>query len=426
MREHAVKSKRRAVARIDRSAVTARFLGTFAALRHRNYRLLWAGTLISQTGDWMDQIALNWLVLQLTGSPTHLGLVNFFRGMPILFFALFGGVAADRVERRYLMIATQSAAMVLAFVLAGLVILELADVWLLMAVAAVRGVIISFNLPARHTLISDLVPRDDLANAVALNSLTLNLTKVMGPLVGGLIIGVAGVSACFLINGLSFIAVLGTLWAMDLPRTIRRKPTESLAQSLAGGFHYIRGNTGIRLLVLVALIPMFFAQPYLTMLTVFAEDVYNIGPEGLGMLVSFAAAGSVCGALLVAAFSQAARRGVIMLSFLFAYGVALILFSVNSWIVLAPVLLMAAGAMQIAYNASNNMILQMAVPDEVRGRVLSTLFLNRGLVSMGTAFVGFLAAAVGIQAAMAATAAVVAGTALLLFLFSSTMRGFRV
>ncbi|GAB4361783.1 MAG: MFS transporter [Kiloniellaceae bacterium] len=409
-----------------RSRLGRRFLATFAALRHRNYRLLWIGTLISQTGDWMDQIALNWLVLQITGSPAYLGLVNFFRGTPILFFALLGGVAADRIERRYLMMMTQGASMVLAFVLAGLVIFDAADVWLLIVVATCRGIVISFNLPARHTLVSELVPREDLPNAVALTSLTLNITKVIGPLIAGVVIGAIGVSACFLINGISFVAVLGTLWAMDLPKKPRRKQTETLGQSLVGGFAYINRHTAIRLLVLVALIPMFFGQPYLTMLTVFADSVYRIGPEGLGLLVSCAAAGSVCGALLVATFSSAARRGVVMLGFLLVYGCALVAFSLNDWFALAPVLLMVAGAMQIAYNASNNAMLQMAVPDEVRGRVLSTLFLNRGLVSMGTAFVGFLAALVGPQTAMASTTAVVAATAVLLFLFSPTMRGFRV
>ena len=398
---------------------------TFAALRHRNYRLLWIGTLISQTGDWMDQIALNWLVLQVTGSPAYLGLVNLFRGTPILFFALLGGVAADRIERRVLMMATQSAAMVLAFVLAGLVLLDLADVWLLIAVAACRGIVISFNLPARHTLISELVPREDLPNAVALTSLTLNITKVIGPLIAGLVIGAIGVSACFLINGFSFIAVLATLWAMDLPKKPRRKQVESLGRSLLGGFAYINQHRAIRLLVLVALIPMFFAQPYLTMLTVFADSVYEIGPEGLGVLVSCAAAGSVCGALLLAAFSNAARCGAAMLVFLLVYGCALVAFSLNTWFALAPVLLMVAGAMQIAYNASNNAILQLSVPDEVRGRVLSTLFLNRGLVAMGTAFVGFLAALVGPQAAMASTTAVVVATAVLLLLFSPTLCRFR-
>jgi MFS family permease len=399
---------------------------TFAALRHRNYRLLWIGTLISQTGDWMDQIALNWLVLQITGSPAYLGLVNLFRGTPILLFALLGGVAADRLDRRVLMMATQSAAMVLAFVLAGLALFDFADVWLLIVVATCRGIVISFNLPARHTLVSELVPREDLANAVALTSLTLNLTKVIGPLIAGLVIGAIGVSACFLINGVSFMAVLATLWAMDLPKKARRKQAESLGQSLLGGFAYINRHSAIRLLVLVALIPMFFAQPYMTMLTVFADSVYNIGPEGLGVLVSCAAAGSVCGALLLATFSNAARCGAVMLGFLLVYGSALVAFSLNTWFALAPVLLMVAGAMQIAYNASNNAILQLSVPDEVRGRVLSTLFLNRGLVSMGTAFVGFLAALVGPQAAMASTTAVVVATAVLLLLFSPTIRRFKV
>jgi predicted MFS family arabinose efflux permease len=402
------------------------FLSTFAALRHRNYRLLWIGTLISQTGDWMDQIALNWLVLQMTGSPAYLGLVNLFRGTPIFFFALLGGVAADRIERRYLMMTTQFSAMMLAFVLAALVYFDVANIWVLVAVATCRGVIISFNLPARHTLVSELVPREDLANAIALTSLTLNLTKVMGPLIGGLLIGGFGVAACFALNGISFVAVLWTLWAMDMPRKIREKSTETLGHSVTEGFRYIRGHSAIRILVLVALVPMFFGQPYLTMLTLFASDVYHIGPEGLGLLVSSAAAGSVCGALLIARFSSATRRGVVMLGFLLAYGISLMAFSLNTWIGAAPFLLIAVGSMQIAYNASNNAILQLAVSDHVRGRVLSTLFLNRGLVAMGTAFVAFLAALVGPQIAMAATTSVLVGTAVLLFFFSPTMRHLEV
>jgi len=218
------------------------------------------------------------------------------------------------------MMMTQVSAMVLAFVLAGLVIFEAADVWLLIIVATCGGIVISFNLPARHTLASELVPREDLPIAVALTSLTLNITKVIGPLIAGVVIGVIGVSACFLINGFSFIAVLGTLWAMHLPKKERRKQTESLGRSLVGGFAYVNRHTAIRLLVLVALIPMFFGQPYFTMLTVFADSVYKIGPEGLGFLVSCAAAGSVCGALVVATFSNAARRGVVMLSFMLVYG----------------------------------------------------------------------------------------------------------
>jgi len=418
--------RRDAPAERRRSPAAARLLATFAALRHRNYRLLWIGTLISQTGDWMDQIALNWLVLQMTGSPAYLGLVNFFRGTPILFFALLGGVAADRFERRRLMMATQASAMVLAFVLAGVVFFEVANVWLIIVVATCRGIVIAFNLPARHSLISELVPREDLPNAVALTSLTLNITKVAGPLVAGLIIGAIGVSACFLINALSFVAVLGTLAAINLPRKVRAGKPESLGRSLLAGFSYIKGNPALRVLVLVALVPMFFAQPYLTMLTVFADHVYSIGPEGLGMLVSCAAAGSVCGALLLAAFSHAARRGLVMLGFLFIYGSALVAFSLNSWLALAPVLLMIAGAMQIAYNGSNNTILQMAVPDEMRGRVLSTLFLNRGLVAMGTASVGFLAVLAGPQIAMAASASVVAVTAVAVCLLSPTIRHFKV
>lgn len=377
------------------------FKQTFTALHHRNYRLFWIGTLISHSGDWMDQVALNWLVLELTGSPFYLGLVNLCRGLPILLFTLIGGVAADRFERRTLMMVTQSAAMILALLLATLVVSGQITIWLLLPIATLRGLIVSFNLPVRHSLISELVPRENLRNAVALNSVTLNLTKIIGPLLAGLIIGTLGTAACFYINGFSFLAVLWTLWVMDIPRAPRHAADMSLRQSLVGGFHYIYGHPPMLMLVLVALIPTFLGQPYMTMLAVFARDVLTIGPTGLGVLISCAALGSVIGALTVASLPKAGTRGIVMLVFLIAFGALLTMFATSKWPPLSAFLLVGVGAMHMAYNVSNNTILQMSVPDEYRGRVLSTLFLNRGLVPFGTAVTATLAALVGAGMAVA-------------------------
>ena len=162
------------------------FRNIAAVLRHRNYRLLWIGTLFSNSGDWMDQIALNWLVLETTGSAAMLGLVNFCRAVPILALTLLGGVAADRFERRRLMMASQALGMVLAFLLALLVAIGQANIWVILAIAAGRGAMVAFNQPARHSLVSEIVPRDVLPSAIALNSLTFNLTKVIGPSAGGI------------------------------------------------------------------------------------------------------------------------------------------------------------------------------------------------------------------------------------------------
>lgn len=395
---------------------------TFSALRYRNFRLLWSGTLISHSGDWMDQVALNWLVLQMTDSAFYLGLVNFCRGIPILVFTLLGGVAADRVERRRLMMVTQSSAMVLALALAVLVLTDTATIGLVLLIATGRGIVISFNLPARHSLISELVPRDHLANAVALNSLTLNVTKIVGPALAGLIIAAYGTGACFLFNGLSFLVVLWTLWAMDIPPSTRSRPGSGIAQSIVEGARFVRDDRAILLLVLIALVPTFFGQPYLHLLALFAHDVFDIGPEGLGLLTSCAASGAVGGALLVASIPARAAKGAAMLSFLLAFGCLLCAFALNPVLWLAPALLFGVGAMHIAYNASNNTILQLRLPDHVRGRVLSILLLNRGLVQLGTAALATLAGLFGPQLAVASSGFAIVCFATAMFALSPAIR----
>jgi MFS family permease len=378
---------------------------TFSALAHRNYRLLWSGTLISHTGDWMDQIALNWLVVAMSGSPFELALVNLCRGLPILAFTLIGGAMADRVERRRMMMVTQTCAMLLAFVLSAMVYSGTATIGAVLLVATGRGIVISFNLPVRHSLIPELVPPSDLPNAVALNSMTVNLTKIVGPALAGLIIATLGTAACFLINGISFIVVLWTLRAMTFPPVARRRSEVSLSQSIIEGIRYVRDDRTVRLLVLIALVPTFFGQPYLTLLALFAYTVFQVGPEGLGFLTSCAAAGSVTGALMLAAFPRMAASGRSMLVFLVAFGLLLCAFALNPVFEVTPFLLFGVGAMQIAYNASNNTVLQMRVPNHVRGRVMSVLLLNRGLVQLGAAASATAAGFIGVRYAVAATGA---------------------
>lgn len=400
--------------------------GPFSALSHRNYRLLWIGTLVSHSGDWMDQIALNWLVLELTGSPFYLGLANLCRGIPILLFTLLGGVAADRLERRKLMLITQSFAMLLALLLATLVQSGRITIWLVLVLITLRGVMISFNLPARHSLISELVPQKDLPNAIALTSMTMNLTKIIGPALGGVIIGTLGTAASFYINGLSFLAVLWTLWSMNLPEFHHKTQHTSLGQSLTEGFQYIRGDRTIAILVLIALVPAFFGRPYMTMLAVFAHDVLAIGATGLGLLTACAALGSIIGALLVGSLRTIAMRGIAMLLFMIAFGAFLIVFAYSIWPLVSAVLIIGVGAMHMAYNVSNNTILQMRVPDEYRGHVLSTLFLNRGLVSLGTALTATLASLIGPSLAVALMGAMIILMGIGVMILAPTFRHLKV
>jgi MFS transporter, DHA1 family, staphyloferrin A biosynthesis exporter len=382
------------------------------SLRHRNYRLLWFGSVISNSGDWMDQIALNWLVYQLSGSAVQLAILNLCRLAPIFVFTLVGGVIADRVERRRLLFVTQAVAMILALVLAVLTFSGLVRIWMVLLVAVGRGIVLSFNQPARQSLISELVPRDYLKNAIALNSATINLTRVLGPIVGGVLIATAGVAGAFALNAASFMAVLIALAMMRFPDRPPPKTRGSVLSELAGGLSYLQQRPTLRTLVLLALVPMVLGMPYMTMLTVFASDVLQAGGGGLGLLTACSGVGAVSGALWVAANAHRVRLGPLMFVGLIGFGTALLVFSLSPWFWISVLALVAVGAGQQVYMASNNALIQTNVEEEFRGRIVSTLFLNRGMVPLGTMLAGIGTSMFGVQATVGAMAAALVALAL--------------
>ena len=410
-----------AVAQATTPARRTRLPTSFSSLQYRNYRLLWFGTLVSSSGDWMDQIALNWLVYQLTGSAVYLGVLNLCRLAPVLLFTLVGGVVADRVERRRLVFTTQTSAMVLAFVLATLVATGVVSFWMVLVIAVGRGITLSFNQPARQSLISDLVPPQSLMNAIALNSATLNLTRIIGPAIGGGLIATVGVAGAFYVNGASFLAVLLALALMRFnDQRAAARPRTSVAGEMASGLGYLRGEPALRTLVMLALVPMIFGMPYQTMLTVFAKDVLQVGGGGLGVLTACSGVGALAGALAIA--SMGAGRVRFMLLGLMAFGAALIVFSASPWLPLSVVALVAVGISQQVYTTTNNTLIQLHVAPEYRGRVLSMLFLNRGMVPLGTMVAGFATAAFGPQVAVGAMAAVLVVIAALTARFVPALR----
>lgn len=369
----------------------------FASLQHRNYRLYWIGSLVANTGDWMDQIALGWLIWELTGSGAYLGLMAFCRAFPILFFTLFGGALADRMERRRLMQMTQSFAMVLALLLAVLVWTGVVEVWHVLAVAALRGIMLSVNLPTRQALLSDIVTREHLANAIALNSATMNLTRILGGSLGGLLITLIGTGGVFFLNGASFIVLIWSLARMTIPPVAVVKVRTSLLASIGAGLRYIQSQDVLRSLVILALVPMLFGMPYMTLLPIFADDVLGIGNEGYGLLVSCTGVGALCGALSVAALGQYRHRGRLMMITMVGFGVMLTLFSRSNTALFSYLLLFGVGAGQTGYMAMNTTLLQTFASDEMRGRVMSVFFLNRGLVPLGTVAAGFASEFIGPQ-----------------------------
>ncbi|HLH22546.1 MAG TPA: MFS transporter [Chloroflexota bacterium] len=396
---------------IGRLALGFTLPDSLRSLRHRNYRLLFIGNLVSNTGDWMDQIAFNWLVYLLTDSAIYLGLVNLARWLPILIFTLVGGVVADRWERRRLMFTTQAIAMVLALTLAVLDVTGLIQIWMVLAIAAGRGIMMSFNQPAKQGLVSDLVPPQDLRNAIGLNSTQFNLTRIIGPAIGGLLIATVGIAGAFFLNAVSFIAVLWSLAAMDIPPR-RAVGNRSVLDDIKGGVNYVRTQPVLQGLLVLALLPVGLGLPYMTMLTVFARDVLRVGGSGLGLLTACSSLGAVGGALYVAAATNV-RRGWLMLAAIVMFGLALFGFALSSWVWFSALMLLIVGISQQVYMTTNNTVVQEIVDEEYRGRVLSIVFLNRSMIPLGTMLAGFGTAAFGVQPTMAAMAAALVLTGLL-------------
>jgi MFS family permease len=322
------------------------------------------------------------------------------------------------MERRRLLFTTQFIAMVLALILAVLTWTGVVQIWMVLLVAVGRGIVLSFNQPARQSLISELVPREDLKNAIALNSATLNLTRVLGPTIGGALIATVGVAGAFFLNGLSFVAVLYGLAQMRFPQRPPRKGEGSVLSELGSGLAYLGKRPALRTLVMLALVPFVLGMPYMVMLTVFASDVLHVGGGGLGLLTACSGIGAVSGALWVATNAQRVRLSHLMLVGMVSFGATICVFSLSSWFWLSVVLLLAVGASQQIYMASNNALIQTAVEEQYRGRVLSTLFLNRGMVPLGTMIAGVGTSIFGVQATLATMGGALLVIALLVMRFA--------
>lgn len=383
----------------------------FGALAFPNYRLLWGGGLISYTGDWMEQVSLNWLVLSLNGSAWDLGLLNFFRLAPLLALSLIGGVIADRMDRRQLLMRTQIAAMLLSFATAALVYSPWLSLWPLLVLSTLRGALLSFDRPARQSLIPGLVPREHVANAVALHSALRNFTRIFGPSVGGVLIALVGVGGSFLVNAFSFIAVIVALLLMRVPpRKVSVGAHGTLRSGIGEGFKYVRSEPTIGAILLLTLVPMVFGLPYQTLVPVFARDVLDVGSVGYGLLSAAGGVGALIGAIGMAYFGRVTGQGLVLGAF--AFGVGLVGFASSPWFALSLSLLVLVGFCNQVYMTTANTLLQSLVPDELRGRVMSIYLMDRGLIPMGSLIAGGLAVVLGAPLTLAAMGAICAGLAL--------------
>lgn len=384
---------------------------TFRALRHRDFRLLWIGLLVSLTGRWMQAVAQGWLVLRLSDSPFQLGLVGFCQFLPVLLFALPAGVAADRLPRRVTLLWTQGLSMVFAIALAVLTGLDAIRVWHVAILAFATGAAGALDIPVRQSLLQDLVGRENLPNAIALNSLAFNSSRMIGPAIGGALLAITGEAAVFLVNGLSYLAVLAAIRGMRHRAPVRAAERVSWIAQVRAGIAHAAGDPRMRTLLALVFVTSVFGSPYTILLPVFARDVLSVGSSGLGWMMGAGGLGAVLGALSVAGRGGRLRAGRTVAGAMFLLGLGLIGFSVTRDFALALILLVVIGGAMIVQIATSNTMLQLLSPPELRGRIISLYMLAfLGAAPLGSLLAGTLARTLGTPRAVMIGGAVCAVT----------------
>ncbi len=408
----------------DRPAVTSRIArsDTFASLSIPQFPSLLTGTALSQIAGWMEEVARGWLVLQLTDSPLQLGLIGFIRGITQLLFSPIAGVMADRLDRRQLAAITQVVPGLVALLIAVLVSTDAVRMWHLYGLVCIAGVSNAINVPARQVLVYDVVGSENLTNAIALNAVVSNLSRIVAPSVGGLLIGVTGVASSYYAQAVFF--ALATVATMTLKPVAH---TESLRtpvwQGIRDGVSYVRGDPTVLRLVLLNAVPSLLIYPYVSMMPIFAEDVLDVGSFGFGVLLTGVGFGSIPGGLIVANMTHSRHKGRAMGIASLLYMAMVALFALSTVFVLSFGILVVAGVGWSMMVTLNQTLLQLNVAGEYRGRVLSLYSMAGGFTPFGNLGMGASADAFGVQASVFAFALAGFVCAALLGLGSRRMRG---
>jgi MFS family permease len=388
----------------------------FRALRHRNFRLFWSGAFLSNTGTWMQAVAQGWLVLSLSNS-LWLGVDGFMATVPGLFLTLAGGVFADLFDRRKLLIYTQAVAGLAALTLGVLVLTQVVQVWMILCLSFVTGCCMSIAGPSYMALVFDLVGREDLANAIALNSTQFQLARALGPVCAAAAFKLFGLAGCFIANGISFVFVVAAMMMVKFnrPNAGDGGPARSVKEKgvflgdLVAGFRYVAGRPRVWRLLIISAVTSMFGVPYIYMTPVFARDIFHLGATGLAVLMGMAGAGALFGALFLAYLGDFRRKGWFILSGAMAFAICLIGFSLSTNIKLSLFFLFALGFGIVCSVAVTNTLLQKLVTDEMRGRVMSMFMLSFiGAMPIGNLIAGAASHRFGVQRTLAAGGAIIA------------------
>ncbi len=392
----------------ERPVVTIHLPTTFAAFRHRNYRLYWFGNMISFTGTWMQNVAKSWLVLSITNSPFFVGLDSAMNWLPVWLVSLPAGVLADRFNKRNLMLVTQSVLAFFALILALLTWTKAITIYQIIVISFLAGIFVALNAPVAQTLVPELVNRKDVLNAIALNASMFNLARMIGPAIAGSILSFSGPAPVFAINAASFLAIIFALALIRLDKPVNQRQPEPLLTQLGSGLRYVRSHPEIRLLILLIGIFSSFGIVYIPLLPVIARDVLGQGARGYGLMMTSLGAGAVTGGLTLATLSKTRHRGKILLAGTLTLGLLLLAFSFCRSYHLALILLVLIGFCQTSIASLTNTLIQTIAPDYIRGRVMSifSLFFN-GMFPLGSLLGGTIAQRWGACSALSVSGIVV-------------------
>ena len=386
---------------------------TFRALRHRNYRLFFWGQLVSLIGTWMQQTAMSWFVYQITNSKLLLGVVAAMGSAPMMLSSVWGGSLADRYPKRSILVATQTAQMICAFLLAAGVWAGFATPSFIIVIAAMNGLAMGFDMPARQAFTVEMTSREDLLNAISLNSSIVNGARIIGPSVAGLLIGAFGVAMCFFLNGVTFIAVIAGLSMMRLPRFERPAHAVSAGEHAWNGIVYSIKHQRVRTILLLFLAVGVFGWSYTVLMPAFARDVLNRGANGYGILMSASGIGAFIGALVVATYGHLFTPRRLALGGVWLFSIALFALSLSRSFYFAMAFLFVAGFGMLLFFSTSNTVLQTIVPDEMRGRVMGVWSLVFGaMIPLGSLEVGAVAHWLGTPFALGFGAIICAVSAL--------------
>ena len=369
--------------------------GRFPALQYRDFRLFWFGQIISLSGTWMQSVAQGWLVYSLTKSPFYLGMVAAAGSLPILLFTLFGGIAADRFRKRNVLLMTQALSIIPAIFLGILIDINLIAVWQVAALAAFLGIVNAFDVPARQSFIIEMVGKGSITNAIALNSAAFHGARMTGPVIAGIAIANLGLSACFYLNAISFIAVIIALSKIKAKGEIIGN-SNGIMKDIIEGIQYIKSKSEIyRSIILIAVFSL-AGMPFITLLPVFAGEIFQKGPEGFGFLVGATGAGALTAAFLLAFRGDIKEKSRFISFSALCFSILLLVFSFSTNFYLSVVILVFIGWALVSFFATVNSFIQLSVPDNLRGRAMSVYtFVFLGTAPIGNSLMGTLADSIG-------------------------------